>query len=58
MGVYLNGACHDGLTRCIDDLCTGTDLVDNLAIFYGDILLVAFDALDRVENVPVFDDIF
>ena len=58
VGVYLNGACHDGLARGIDNLCTGTDLVNDLSIFNGDIFLVAFDALDRVEYVPVFDDIF
>ncbi len=42
----------------INDLCTGTNLVNDLSVLYGDILLVALDALDRVKYVTVLDDIF
>ncbi len=58
MGMDLHGTCHDSLALGIDDLCTGADLVDNLAILDGHICLVAFYALNRVEYVPVLDDIF
>ena len=58
MGMDLKGTCHDGLVLGIDDFCTGPDLVDNLAVLDGNILLVALDSLDRVKDVAVLDDIF
>ena len=58
VGVDLKGACHHGLACSIDDLCAGPDLVDNLPVLDGNILLVTLDALCRVKDVAVLDDEF
>ena len=58
VGVNLEGTCHDGLSRCIDYFGGRADLVDNLVVLDGNVLLVALDTLGRIKDVAVFDDIF
>ena len=58
VGMDLHGACHDRLVLCIDNLCRGTDLVDNLSVLYRDIFFVALDALDRVKDMTVLYKVF
>ncbi len=58
MGVDIHSACHDDLALCIDNLCRGADLVDNLAVLDGNIAYVAVNLADRVNDKSTLDNNF
>ena len=58
MGVDIDTAGHDNLALCIDDLCRGADLVNNLAVLDCYIANNAVHFLGRVDNEPALNNNF
>ena len=58
VGVDIDTTGHDDLALCIDHLCRGADLVDNLAVLDGNIADIAVDLTGRVDDKSALYDNF